>query len=447
MAEQSTTDQNKKVKVESKQFEGSQQTESSAPQLLPERPTLAGGGDSIERHIQLLGDNRIHVGKRQKLAGWLSRTQGNQYLQRVIDNTRQGGMIQRDPEDGTTEGGGAGEGETEAETLEEQLQSAMEGWGTDEAAILTAIRNASVPDRQRVLGNPSLMGQLRSELSGNDLLATLEALGAPLTDLLDIPMAGWGTDEATLFRLTSSAPADQRRAVIGNSGIMGRLRGELSGDDLLTVARNLANGLRTEEQVAVANGLFDLSAAPEGVIRNATGLLMLSTVVVDRNTAARILDGRMNVHYIEDLTQPPDPAALVTGYGYDPADFTVYYKPGSTTETMLVQTNAVGFQATTTDICGMRTLSLDRWKTLLVHETNHALNPDYSTPLIQYKSEFRAYWVAEYRNVADEDQRAQQIKAHILAGYPVIAAAYNGDEAVRNAIDAHTRPDANITNE
>lgn len=445
MAE-STIHQNKQEQTESQQNKRPDRVESAGLNLTPERPFLASGEDSIEKHIQLLGDNRIHASKRQKLASYISHTRGNRYLQRIIDTTRIG-AIQRDP-NGETTTAGTGEGSgAETQTLEQQLTAAMEGIGTDEAAILSAIRSASVPDRQRVLANSALMGQLRSELSGSDLFNTLEALGAPLVDLLSFPMEGWGTDEATLFRLTANAPADQRRAVIGNSGIMGQLRGELSGDDLWTVGRNLANGLRTEEQVAVANGLFDLSAAPSGVIRDATGLLMLSTEVVDRNTARRIINGSMNAHYIEDLTQPPDPAALVTGYGYDPALYTVYYKPGSTTETMLVQTNAVGFQATTTDICGMRTLSVDRWKTLLVHETNHALNPDYSTPLIQYKSEFRAYWVAEFREVADLDQRAQQVKAHILANYPAISAAYNSDEAVRNAIDAHTRPDGNVTNE
>lgn len=445
MADTGLTQQNKQSQVESQQ---AKKPDPIAPDTQPvfERPALAAGEDAIERHIQLLGDNRIHAGKRQKLAGWINRTRGNQYLQRVIDSTQKGSLIQRDPNGETTaagagEGGGAG-----TQTLEQQLTAAMEGLGTDEAAILTAIRNASVTDRQRVLGNSTIMGQLRSELGGSDLFNTLEALGAPLVDLLSFPMEGWGTDEATLFRLTANAPADQRRTVIGNGGTMSRLRGELSGNDLLTVARNLANGLRSEEQVSVANGLFNLSSVPAGKIRDATGLLMLSTEAVDRNTAQLLVNGGVTAYYIDDLSQPPNVDQVVTGYGRDPADWTLYYQPNSK-QMVWVQKNAQGFRIHgQSNIFGFKNLTIDRWKTLLVHETNHARNPDPTTPLENYKSEFRAYWVAEYRVVADLDERARQIKTHVLNDYPEIKAAYDADEAVRNAINAHTRPDENITN-
>lgn len=97
-------------------------------------------------------------------------------------------------------------------------------------------------------------------------------------------------------------------------------------------------------------------------------------------------------------------------------------------------------------ICGQRSLSLERWQTLLVHETNHARTPDPTTPLESYKSEFRAYWVAEFRTVANLDERARQVKAHVLRDYPPIRAAYDSDAAVRMAIDAYTRPTGNITN-
>ena len=102
----------------------------------------------------------------------------------------------------------------------------------------------------------------------------------------------------------------------------------------------------------------------------------------------------------------------------------------------------VGFN----QIFGWRSTSPDRWKTLLVHETNHARNVDPHTPIENYKSEFRAYWVAEYRTVADLDARARRIKEHVLRDYPAIRAAYDADPAVKTAIDGHTRPDGNVTN-
>jgi hypothetical protein len=66
----------------------------------------------------------------------------------------------------------------------------------------------------------------------------------------------------------------------------------------------------------------------------------------------------------------------------------------------------------------LRSLSLWRCQTLLVHETNPARSPDPTTPLEAYQSEFRAYRVAEFRGVADLDRRARQVKQHVLDHYP-----------------------------
>ena len=54
--------------------------------------------------------------------------------------------------------------------------------------------------------------------------------------------------------------------------------------------------------------------------------------------------------------------------------------------------------------------------------------------------------MAEFRTIADLDARARAIKEHILRDYPLIKAPYDADPAVKTAIDAHTRPDGNITN-
>jgi hypothetical protein len=82
-----------------------------------------------------------------------------------------------------------------------------------------------------------------------------------------------------------------------------------------------------------------------------------------------------------------------------------------------------------------------------VHEANHALNPtDLTDAVKRYKSEFRAYWIAEGRAIADLDQRARKIKEHVLRDYPVIKTAYDSDPAVKTAIDSITRPEGDVTN-
>ena len=81
-----------------------------------------------------------------------------------------------------------------------------------------------------------------------------------------------------------------------------------------------------------------------------------------------------------------------------------------------------------------------------MHETSHALNPSPSTPLENFQTEFRAYWVAEFRDITDLDERARLIREHILRDYPAIKSAYDSDPAVKTAIDAYNRPEGDVTN-
>jgi hypothetical protein len=188
---------------------------------------------------------------------------------------------------------------------------------------------------------------------------------------------------------------------------------------------------------------------PDGPARNAATQLRASSQEIDRNTAQHLADGSITAYYMDDLRQPPNVDTLVRGWGYDPTVYTAYLEPPGNTEYMLVQRNSSGFRRQgTSKIFGWRRLSVDVWQTLLVHETNHALNPNVTAPVERYKSEFRAYWVAEFRGVADLDDRARQIKAHILRDYPIISVPYNDatHPEVKQQIDAHTRPDGNVTN-
>jgi hypothetical protein len=100
------------------------------------------------------------------------------------------------------------------------------------------------------------------------------------------------------------------------------MRGRLGREASVEVARSLARDLDADHRIRAAQALLDLSAAPEGKIRDATGLLMISDEEVNRNTADRILGGDVAVHYIEDLSRPPNVESLVSAYNRDPADWT-----------------------------------------------------------------------------------------------------------------------------
>ena len=191
----------------------------------------------------------------------------------------------------------------------------------------------------------------------------------------------------------------------------------------------------------------NVSGLPEGRIREAAAQLSQSDEAIDRNTVQQLVQGRIHAYYFEDLTQPANINAIITAAGFNPALYTIYEHPVSHTN-MLVQKNAQGFRPYShpTDIFGYRSLSLERWKELLVHETNHAVNAVPSTPFEKFKDEFRAYWVTEFRGIANLDERARLIREHILQGYPEIKSAYDSDPTVRTAINGHTRPDGDQTN-
>lgn len=252
-----------------------------------------------------------------------------------------------------------------------------------------------------------------------------------IEDKLKDAVEGWGTDEDAIFDLAKNASDDEKRAILANSDLMEQLRDDLDEQDLLKVAKYLV----------------DVAGVPAGIIQDAIAELALSSELVDRNTTLRIVNGDVTAGYIDDLQQPPLVELLVLAYGNDPRDYTLYYLPG-TDKVMMAQKDFTGFQAFDLPyIFGLENQSIDVWKKLLVHETNHARNPASSTPFEYYRSEFAAFWVADYRNIEDLDQRALKIKNHILQYYPHIKAAYDTDIDVKIKIDNYTRPFSNVTNE
>lgn len=191
-----------------------------------------------------------------------------------------------------------------------------------------------------------------------------------------------------------------------------------------------------------------MSLVPEGPARDAANELATSDEEIERNTAVGLAVGRIDVFYIDDLEHPDNEEDLLDGWGYDPAVCSLVLHP-ETGQRILSRHNMAGFwMPGTDDIFGRRADPVEEWKLTLLHETSHALNPPPSlTPLERYRSEFRAYWVVDFRDVEDPDERATLIKKHILRNYPILSGPYNDDEAVRTAIDGITRPDGNTTND
>ena len=194
-------------------------------------------------------------------------------------------------------------------------------------------------------------------------------------------------------------------------------------------------------------------AAPTGdVVQDALAELRASDVLIDKNTAEAIDAGAMSVRYLDEVPEDPDSDDLLDGWGYDKTQYVVKVCPNG--EQLVIQRNAEG---TAHSECGTswlfvsRTVSVARMREVLVHETNHAMRLDEGShgsaeSIERYKDEFQAYWVAEFRDVADLDDRARQIREHILRDYPALRSRYDSDDDFKAEVDAHTRPDGNVIN-
>jgi hypothetical protein len=186
------------------------------------------------------------------------------------------------------------------------------------------------------------------------------------------------------------------------------------------------------------------------VIEQALDQMRASTEVIERNTAGEVDSGRIVARYIEDCPVDPDSDALLDGWGIDKTQFIVRLHP-ATNERMVIQTNADGTQSGNY-IFIARGATVDRARDILIHEVNHAMrlheagHTDAANSFERYKDEFQAYWVAEFRNVRDLDDRARQIRTHVLGAYPALRARYDTDEDFKELVDNYTRPDANVLN-
>ena len=191
-------------------------------------------------------------------------------------------------------------------------------------------------------------------------------------------------------------------------------------------------------------------AASGDPIPTALEELRASDQIIDRNTAAEIDSGRIRAYYIEDCAVHPDSDALLTGWGMDTSVYIVRIHP-VTRENLVLQKNYQG-TADGNYIFVSRTVSVERTRQILVHETNHAMrlheggHADPAESFERYKDEFQAYWVAEFRDVRDLDDRASQIRTHIIGSYAALHARYDTDAEFKRLVDNHNRPDANVLN-
>lgn len=153
--------------------------------------------------------------------------------------------------------------------LTTKLKAAMDGWGADAATIKSLTRGASPADKKAVLADKALVNRLGSELSRQDMLEVLASTGAPLKMQLNTAMDGWGADEVTIKRLTQNASAKQKKALLADKALVQRLSSELSRQGMLEVLANVNAPLKLRLKAAM-DGWGTDEATIETLTKNAS---------------------------------------------------------------------------------------------------------------------------------------------------------------------------------
>ncbi len=116
-------------------------------------------------------------------------------------------------------------------SLVDRLNVAMDGWGVDAQAIIDMTASATDVQKQQALADSELMGRLRQELDRSQALQVLTNLDASLADRLNVAMDGWGTDEAAIRTMIEGADEAQRMTAHDDAALLARLKSELSEDE------------------------------------------------------------------------------------------------------------------------------------------------------------------------------------------------------------------------
>jgi hypothetical protein len=121
-----------------------------------------------------------------------------------------------------------------------QLHAAIDGWGTDERAILDVLYTGRADLTKQIekaydrTYSPPLKEELRDELSGDHLAKALQLLsagGLTLADKIREAASGWGTNEDKIFNALDRASANELNTIRNDPDLVALLQEELGGSD------------------------------------------------------------------------------------------------------------------------------------------------------------------------------------------------------------------------
>lgn len=195
--------------------------------------------------------------------------------------------------------------------LTERLTAAMDGWGCDSEQIRQMITRASEADKALALADGALMTRLRSELSREDAIHALTGLHAPLALRLDTAMNGWGADVAAIRTMIVAAPAADRDAALADTALTERLASEVSWSEMASIlsAAGVAFEIRFALAIEPWNvGLQELCTMAEGAAPAERQAVWSDTALMNRAHAALGEQDYLDLVTALRMFQPGTPA-------------------------------------------------------------------------------------------------------------------------------------------
>ncbi|MBX3156095.1 MAG: DUF4157 domain-containing protein [Deltaproteobacteria bacterium] len=106
--------------------------------------------------------------------------------------------------------------------IKADLRKAMEGWGTDEAAIFDRLKRASIAEIDAVVADKKLLDELQDELSVSEMERVLDMINAPLEKKIRVAMSGWFSNDNAYIKKSMDRATPEELQRVGKDAALVR---------------------------------------------------------------------------------------------------------------------------------------------------------------------------------------------------------------------------------
>ncbi|MGK0361970.1 MAG: hypothetical protein ACI9U2_004290 [Bradymonadia bacterium] len=142
--------------------------------------------------------------------------------------------------------------------IKADLRTAIDGLGTDEAAVFNRLKDATPEELLGVMNDPVLMAALRDDFSYDDMIKILSLLKAPLATKIKLAIRWLSTDEAYIQKSFKVATAEEQLTAWSSTDAVDGLRGGMSTGAIHTLLTQISAPLTHKLRYAITGTEPDL---------------------------------------------------------------------------------------------------------------------------------------------------------------------------------------------